>query len=151
LRRRADAPGALAASERAIRLFAHNGRFTADHGYNLLTSGRVHDAIDVLQGCRDLVSDSPHLSYWLAVAYLRAGDTARARAEAVNAYLLSPQNPEIFQLIWTIEDHVGAVRRGAVARDGTRTRRRYRLECEASARSCRTGVVRSNAMGDAAT
>ena len=69
----------------------------------------------------------------------------------VNAYLLSPQNAEIFQLIWTIEDHVGVVRRGAVARDVARTRRRYRLECEASARSCRTGVVRSNAMGDAAT
>jgi hypothetical protein len=151
-RRQADAPGALGASERAIRLFAHNGRFTADHGYNLLTAGRVHDAIDVLQGCRDLVSDSPHLSYWLAVAYLRAGDSTRARAEAVNAYLLSPQNPEIFQLIWTIEDHVGAVRRGGpAARDGSRTRRRYRLKRLASARFCRTGVVRSNAIGAAAT
>ncbi|MBX9590214.1 MAG: tetratricopeptide repeat protein [Hyphomonadaceae bacterium] len=105
-RRRDDLAAALAASERAVKLFPHNARFVADHGYNLLAFGRNREAIDVMQACRDLVSDAPHLSYWLAEAYLRMGDWQSARREAVNAYLLLPQHSEIFQLAWKIEDYL---------------------------------------------
>jgi tetratricopeptide (TPR) repeat protein len=103
-RRRGDNAAAAYASQRAVDLFPHNAHFVADHGYNLLALGRISDAIDVMQSCRDLVSDAPHLSYWLAQAYVRVGDMQSARNEAINAYLLLPQHTEIFQLVWTIED-----------------------------------------------
>ena len=73
-RRRGDKAAAVYASQRAVDLFPHNAHFVADHGYNLLALGRISDAIDVMQSCRDLVSDAPHLSYWLAQAYMRVGD-----------------------------------------------------------------------------
>lgn len=104
-RRRGDMAAAIHASQRAIDLFPHNASYVADHGYNLLAFGRYRDAIDVMQACRDHVSDAPHLSYWLAQAYLRVGDVQKARTEAINAYLLLPEHSEIFQLIWTIEDY----------------------------------------------
>jgi len=94
---------ATEASERAARLAPHNALFVSDCGYNLLSVGRRTEAIEVMTACRDLVSDSPYLSYWLAMAYLQAGDIAHARKEAVNAYLLLPDNPKIFSLMWTIE------------------------------------------------
>ncbi len=110
-RRRGDKAAAVCASQRAVDLFAHNAHFVADHGYNLLALGRNSDAIDVMQSCRNLVSDAPHLSYWLAQAYMRAGDMQNARNEAINAYLLLPQHTEIFQLVWTIEDYCDIAQR----------------------------------------
>lgn len=107
-RRRGDNAAAIDASQRAVDLFPHNAHFVADHGYNLLTVGRDNDAVDVMQSCRDLVSDAPHLSYWLAQAYARVSDMHKARNEAINAYLLLPQHSEIFQLFWTIEEHCDA-------------------------------------------
>lgn len=109
---------AVTASRKAIELFPHNALFISDHGYNLLALGRVRDAIDVMQGCRDLVSDAPHLSYWLAQAYLRLGETKSARTEALNAYLLLPNHPEIFELAWMIEDHCDACRKQSAAMSG---------------------------------
>lgn len=106
-RRRGDLPAALAASKRAIGLFAHNAHFIADHGYNLLTVERFREAIDVLRSCREYVSDSLHLSYWLAQAYLHAGTPEKARREAINAYLLQPNHPEVFRQLWEIEDRYG--------------------------------------------
>lgn len=104
-RRCGDPVGAAYASRRAVDLFPHNAHFVTDHGYNLLALGHISDAIDVMQSCRDLVSDAPHLSYWLAEAYMRVGDMQNARNEAINTYLLLPQYPEIFQLLWKIEDY----------------------------------------------
>jgi Flp pilus assembly protein TadD len=106
-RRRGDLTAATTASRRAIELFAHNAHFVADHGYNLLSAGRYSEAIDVLRSCREHVSDSSHLCYWLAQAYLHVGDVAKARFEAIQAYLLLPNHPEVFCLLWIIEDRYG--------------------------------------------
>jgi Flp pilus assembly protein TadD len=106
-RRRGDLTAATAASKRAVELFPHNAHFVADHGYNLLTAKRFSEAIDVLGRCRQHVSDSSHLCYWLAQAYLHVGDVTRARFEAIQAYLLLPNHPEVFCLLWMIEDRYG--------------------------------------------
>ncbi|WP_266159639.1 alginate O-acetyltransferase AlgX-related protein [Dyella silvatica] len=92
------------ASFHAKKLAPHNGQFVSDCGYNLLTLGRRDEAIEVMASCRALVSDSPHLSYWLALAYFQAGDIHQARKEAINAYLLWPDHPDIYALLWMIED-----------------------------------------------
>jgi Flp pilus assembly protein TadD len=112
-RRRGDITAATAASRRAVDLFAHNAHFVADHGYNLLTAGRYKEAIDVLRRCREHVLDSPHLCYWLAQAYLHTGEVEKARFEAVQTYLLLPNHPEVFSLLWMIEDRCGRSREGA--------------------------------------
>lgn len=114
-RRRGDVGGATLASERAVDLFAHNALFVADLGYNLMALGRNHDAIEVMQRCRDLVSDSPHLSYWLAHAYLRVDDTDRARREAANAYLLLPEHPDVVKLVRMVDEHCGSSRTSSAA------------------------------------
>lgn len=114
-RHRGNLAAAAAASERAVQLFAHNACFVADHGYNLMHSERLHEAIDAMQSCREHVSDAPHLSYWLARAHLMAGNVHTARREAINAYLLLPDHPDVFRLIWQIEDYCEKLPRSTAA------------------------------------
>lgn len=102
-RHRGNQKAATEASIRAVQLAPHNAHFVSDCGYNLLTAGSTIEAIECMSACREHVSDSPYLSYWLAMAYMRAGDLPLARKEAINAHLLLPENPQVFDLMWTIE------------------------------------------------
>jgi SGNH hydrolase-like domain, acetyltransferase AlgX/Tetratricopeptide repeat len=90
---------ALDASAKAASFGLANAAFVTDYGYNLSESGQVDRAIEVLAGLSETVSDHGPLHFWLAVAYVRAGDLKAAQREAKRFSLLHPgisQTRELF-------------------------------------------------------
>lgn len=93
MRLQARGADALAASQRAAALSPDNAFYVAEFGHDLLAVGQNAQAVEVMSRCRQQVSTSMLLSYWLAEACSRAGDPAGARAQAHHALLLAPDHP----------------------------------------------------------
>lgn len=91
-------PDALDASKRAAALSPDNAFYVAEFGHDLMAEGRIGEAVEVMSRCRQDVSTSMVLCYWLAEACGRAGDGVRARAEAQHALLLAPEHPPVQEL-----------------------------------------------------
>jgi predicted Zn-dependent protease len=92
---------ALDASAKAASFGPINAAFITDYGYNLSETGQVGRAIEVLTELSETVSDYEPLHFWLAVAYVRAGDLKAAQQEAKRFSLLysgKSQANELFRI-----------------------------------------------------
>lgn len=103
-RHNGNAAASLAASRRAAAMAPDNALFVSHLGFNLLAAGRPEEAVAEMSRCRETVSDSEDLCYWLARAWLAIGDREAAMAQAVDCYLLQPDHAAIHALLADIRE-----------------------------------------------